>query len=305
MGNTQEGKVVTHKMYAAGHPPLPGIEVETHLRVIPHHWRNLGEKKPEIQRLLRYNPQEKLSTKSVILGGVLVYRDWLNLLAANSPAKVQAGWTDFALYDCYGCHHDLKFDARAISWRQERGYVGTAGRPPLADWPQALVKLAIFHVSGKDPETYQKRVREFSDKAQKVSRTQNPRAFGDSNGAAAGTRDAALDELVTWLNKLAGEVETSRFDKAETRRLLLRLTVIDGSDDPNTKALLDYSTARQIAWAIRSLYADLTAGSKDANIETILNAVDLELPGRRQAETSYDPRLFKEQLGRVAKLLAP
>ena len=27
VGNVEDGKLVTHEMYAAGHPPLPGIEI--------------------------------------------------------------------------------------------------------------------------------------------------------------------------------------------------------------------------------------------------------------------------------------
>jgi hypothetical protein len=306
IGNPLEKKMVTHEMYAAGHPPLPSFEIESQLRKMPAHWKNLSDKPKDFQRFMNFDPNEMYRTKSVVLGGVLAYREWLNFLAANSPAKIQGGWTDFAVYDCYSCHHDLKYDSKSISWRQERGYSGTAGQPPLADWPQALVKLAIFHVSGKDPETYKKRFKEFSDKVQKVSRTQNPKAFRDNSGVmAVSTRDAAMVDLVAWLGRLAAEVETSRFDRTETRRLLRQLTVINEVDDPNTKTLPDYSTARQIAWAIRSLYADLTAGKKDGDIEKIINTVDLELPGRRQAEASYDPRRFKEQVSRVSQLLPP
>ena len=31
LGNAREGRVVTHEMYAAGHPPLPGFEHMGHI----------------------------------------------------------------------------------------------------------------------------------------------------------------------------------------------------------------------------------------------------------------------------------
>src|SRR5690606_29164512 len=35
VGNAEEGRVVTHEMYAAGHPPLPNFELETFLQQMP------------------------------------------------------------------------------------------------------------------------------------------------------------------------------------------------------------------------------------------------------------------------------
>jgi hypothetical protein len=40
IGNADEGKVVTHAMFAAGHPPLPPFEVATFSQNEPQHWRD-------------------------------------------------------------------------------------------------------------------------------------------------------------------------------------------------------------------------------------------------------------------------
>ena len=45
IGNPGEQKVVTHAMYAAGHPPLPGLETATFSDAMPRHWEYLREKK--------------------------------------------------------------------------------------------------------------------------------------------------------------------------------------------------------------------------------------------------------------------
>jgi hypothetical protein len=39
VGKASEGKVVTHEMFAAGHPPLPPFDVATFSRNLPPHWR--------------------------------------------------------------------------------------------------------------------------------------------------------------------------------------------------------------------------------------------------------------------------
>ena len=47
IGSFDEGKVVTHDMYAAGHPPLPCFETATFGDLEPRHWQFLSEKTPE------------------------------------------------------------------------------------------------------------------------------------------------------------------------------------------------------------------------------------------------------------------
>ena len=41
VGNAEQGKVVTHDMYAAGHPPLPSFELRDFCEMMPHHWDDL------------------------------------------------------------------------------------------------------------------------------------------------------------------------------------------------------------------------------------------------------------------------
>jgi hypothetical protein len=42
VGDASQGKVVTHAMFAAGHPPLPPFEVALFSRNLPQHWRDPG-----------------------------------------------------------------------------------------------------------------------------------------------------------------------------------------------------------------------------------------------------------------------
>src|SRR5262249_3593025 len=38
VGNPEQGKMLTHAMYAAGHPALPPFELATYLEAQPRHW---------------------------------------------------------------------------------------------------------------------------------------------------------------------------------------------------------------------------------------------------------------------------
>jgi hypothetical protein len=300
IGNPAEKKIVTHEMYAAGHPPLMSVEIEQQLSRMPSHWRNLSEKKPQIRSLFRFDANEKYRTKSVLLGGVLAYREWLNLLSAKSPSKSQHSWTDFTVYDCYSCHHDLK-DSKAISWRQQRGFAGIAGQPHLAAWPQALVKLAIFHAAGGNPVTYAKKAREFSDTAERVSIAHNGKAFGGQKAAiTASERDQVTNDLLAFLDRLVADIQSDRFDNAATIRLMQMLA--------SEQKTLDYSSARQVAGALASLaqeaeFPNAIRAKIAKTVQELKNLMGLNLENRWQPAAVYDPQKFNNQLSRLAQLL--
>ena len=43
VGNAEAGRVVTHPMYAAGHPPLPSVDIARFVKNIPQHWRDMNQ----------------------------------------------------------------------------------------------------------------------------------------------------------------------------------------------------------------------------------------------------------------------
>ena len=68
VGSRAENKVVTHLMYAAGHPPLPSFEVGAFCDMMPRHWQLLAEKNAEARQLLRAKDGELEQTKLVVVG---------------------------------------------------------------------------------------------------------------------------------------------------------------------------------------------------------------------------------------------
>ena len=147
VGNHDQGKVVTHAMYAAGHPPLPGFETAAFSDAQPPHWQTFDKRTPERQsRFKPHDPRNLEQTQLVAVSGLVVVREWMKLFAAQAavenPDPSGAPWPDLARFDCYACHHELQ--ARdVVSWRQLRRRDGQPGRPAPPDWPLILVQLGI------------------------------------------------------------------------------------------------------------------------------------------------------------------
>lgn len=258
VGNVQEGKVVTHEMYAAGHPPLPGIEIEAFTQQMPAHWRTLNEKGEFKHRndYLEANfpgqgqkPLTDLTrTKSVIIGGTMALRETVNLFASQAVDQDSQAWPELAVFDCTACHHDLS----APSWRQKRGYgKSLPGRPQMFAWPEALVKLGIRQRAGDDDDAFQKDWDAYHGKMEELRRVLDRRPFGDPQAIQA----VAMGEegLVAWLDQLASDVFQSPVGKEDAARTLQTLVSLPPETYP------DFHSARQLVWAIRTVQSEMNA----------------------------------------------
>jgi hypothetical protein len=242
IGNAAEGKVVTHAMYAAGHPPLPGIEIESFAEQMPAHWRTLAEKGPFEHReaYLKVNSPQDVSgktlsrTKGVVIGGLVALRESLELIA--DQARPESGeWPELAAFDCQACHHEL----RSPSWRQERAPLAAPGRPTLPEWPFALVKTGLLQIAEGDDKRHQALQSEFFEHRQALYAAIQKQPFGER----AATR-AAIEKFLNWLRPTLAELEKSQFDVAAARRAELGLLSLDAGEFP------DFYSARQLVWAL-------------------------------------------------------
>lgn len=319
LGSAAEGKVVTHAMYAAGHPPLTGLEIGTFLGKVPAHWTSIGQKSDAIKKLLQYDPNEKGHTKAVVLGGAVALREAVMFFAGRAATGRQENLEpDFADYNCYACHHDLK----KLGWRQRRGYRYAPGYPDLREWPEALVRIGIFQVS-QDGASYQKKKQEFREKLVRLHAAVNSRPFGDPGRIGSpNDRSAASGELIAWLDRLISELASSRYDQTSALRTLQKLSGPVDPDDSPYDAYPDFDSARQIAWAIIKIYGDLDPKpDKDGEINQAFKRLSDALNLEFQAEVSkapgtvdrssqslnaalrYDPQWFKQQLQTLSDLL--
>jgi hypothetical protein len=297
LGNPREGKVVTHEMYAAGHPPLPGFEIETFDAAMPPHAKLFEEKPPESLPKWNYPAGDIYDIRALVTAGLMSFRFQVRLLAeqaaaAESGSKNHFGgsaWPELALFDCRACHHDL----RASLPRRASGEPGRPGRPAFQSWP-----LAIYLVAGGDESPLNALYKAF-----------DRQPFGK----AADVLQAA-SELELTIQAQIDQNEQRAFDRAEGLQLLRRICSVD------EKLYNDYDSARQLSWAFVRIYKDITSGpdgsatippARRVEIDKSLQQLTRELHltieplpataldvAQRRLETAanYDPQSFKAQL---------
>jgi hypothetical protein len=310
IGNHKEKKFITHEMYAAGHPPLPGFEVALFGEEMPRHWILQRKKDPQAQKDLQYNGTDRELTRLLLVGAATSLRESMRLLHSQA-VECQKGKDDtdkasldLSNFDCYACHHDLK----SKSWRQERGFSGKPGRVPMRPWPTALIKLAIHHAAVDDAEA-KKLLDEFAARLKALRDTCDAQPYGDAAKVAPAAK--ALDE---WANTLADRLNKKPCDSATARRIVLQLPALYKAD------LLDYDSARQVAWAFKIMYDELEEKPETRNkIADVLALMEkqlkLKLPSGSttnllddlavgmKVRNEYDPEEFRRSLSRLADLL--
>jgi hypothetical protein len=303
VGNPDEGKVITHEMYAAGHPPLPSFEAATFGDQMPRHWQYLREKPPEVQKILDFNPKNLEESQLVLINAAVAFQHTLKTLAAQAKAAAEAKdpddrVLDFAQFDCYACHHDLK----SPSWRQQRGYPGKPGRPGMPVWSTDLVRLAVPFAT-KDNSASNDHLADMDAKLRTLNNGFSSQPFGD----VARIEEAAR-AVADWTRGVSRGLADKTFDKQQANQLLARLTASYGQN------LVDYDGARELAWAFRVVENE-AQGTPPASIKTSLETLNQDLrlqlpsgteqsivkklPGLLETRNNYDPTKFKEVMRKL------
>jgi len=319
IGNPEELKVVTHAMYAAGHPPLPSFETATFSDAQPRHWQYLRQKSDTIQKVLGFDPGKREQTELVVASGIVALREAMRLYAAEAREETlvkepETHWPDFARFDCYACHHDLTVP----SWRQMRGFAGRApGRPSTPAWPDVLVQLAI---TVSDPKGTKGRLSEYQHALEVFQGATTVRPFGDRQRSVA-----AATALADWAKAvsqdLSGMFEDPKqvvVDGPTALRLLHQLAEV-ALNGP-----VDYDSARQIAWAFKIIYEETRAIDpqmlKDPKLESLVATLLTEsnlplptstprtfivdsLPARWSAVFDFDPEAFHTHFAELKRRL--
>lgn len=319
IGNPEEQKVVTHAMYAAGHPPLPGLETATFSDAQPRHWQYLREKEDIAKKDLGFNPLRREQTELVAVSGIVALRETMRLFAAQARQEglvkePETHWPDFARFDCYACHHDLQVP----SWRQARGYAGRSpGRPSTPTWSAVLIQLGV---TVADPSGEKGRAVDFDQKVKAFQQAMDGRPFGDRDRSIATAQALAdwADEVSRDLREKIEDPKNLAVDGPLALRLLTELCRMAEARP------LDYDSARQIALAFRTIYQESKAIDSstltDPAIEQILKALDEQahlslptagmqapieksFPARLRAVFNFDPAAFQAQFAELARHL--
>jgi hypothetical protein len=312
VGDVKEGKILTHDMYAAGHPPLPSIEVATFSAQEPRHWQYLREKDPVIQQRLAFHKDRLEQTEVVAVSGIETLKNQLTLLSTSPSGDMTAGFPDFARYDCAACHHELV--RSDISWRKPRGLPRAC--PPTPTWPLALLRVGLEAADSQKADAWYSELRskllEFD-----VAMTERP--FGNLEKAKP-----IAEAIISWLNGPLGALDAKAKAKPGTNEpvvdrttaisMLRRLGDLAATTSP------DHESARQMVWAYRTIYQELMPEEKDRDKEvmSVLDRLDqrlgadLRAPGasgrkpitdslaeRLEAASKYKPADFRQDFAQL------
>ncbi len=211
IGNQAEGKFVTHEMYAAGHPPLPSLEVASFSNEMPRHWQYPREKPDVVLKIQHLSKAEFEQTKLVLVSAAVSLAESMKLLADQSQKAIADNETlDLSNFDCNACHHDLK----APSWRQKGGYPGKPGRVPMKMWPTELIQLSILDM-GNDSEAASRKLQaEFESTVAALNQAFSARQYGNTKQI-----EQVAGKLAGWSNGLATKLNEKACTKKDADRL--------------------------------------------------------------------------------------
>lgn len=309
IGNAEQGKVVTHEMYAAGHPPLPSIELNAFIGQMPAHWNSISHKKDFTHRdryleLNRY-VQDIGKLDQLVLNALIAYRSSLQLIVSISGKGEAYAWPELGVYDCYGCHHELK----SPSWRGQTLTGLAPGRPQFHLWPTTLI--ALDDASNENLRSAGNQLRDNLNKHP----FGNASSISDDIGPLIATLTAAIDKkLSARAMALANKVDpmpSTNIDAKLTITALCSLT----TTQPDS-----FESARQIAWAIQSVYRESQLAENTAissALEQLSTQLMLEFPAgpalptstnqqsSQNAVSQYEPAKFKKLIADINAALNP
>lgn len=271
LGNAGEGKIVTHEMYAAGHPPLPGFELQTFAQQMPKHWRDFDKKSDAVRdEFLRRNADDvygresfKLDnlheTQAALVAALVSYSENLKLAGALADTNlktpvIKPDWPELSQFECFACHHDLKDK----SWRQRRIVRGTPGRPQLRSWPTVLAKLAIKTL-GQEPQ-------ELDRQTLSVEKLLSDQPFGQQDRWGD-----AIKPATEWLDQQAVALERQPISREAGVKLLRNIVAMAENE------YWDYDSARQIVWLTQVLRRELASDRSPPTIREMVAGIDAEL----------------------------
>lgn len=256
----KNNRLLTHEMYAAGHPPLPGFDTCQFSNGMPRHWELIREKPPSLLKekppLNPYpNPKNLEQTTLVVIGGVAGFKQAMDVLAAQAAdAANKKQVIDLAQFDCAACHHDLVRD----SWRQARGYKGVPGRPQFRPFSATLIPLGIHQAAGSRKPIEDKLTAEWNEKLKELRKALDEQPFGEPAKVAQAARNLSewSKGLIEMLNAPLSpnpDDKSASFPFAKDRALKLLTYLAEHASQESP----DYDQARQIAWAWSVIYKEV------------------------------------------------
>ncbi len=280
VGNAEQQKVITHEMYAAGHPPLPSFEQSQFIQQMPRHWRRLDEKNERVRNqylkqleqlhpgdksIPVYDPEEVAVTKATMIAALVALEDSMQLTAdLIEGSSTDTQWPEFANYACFACHHELQRDG----WRKQHRITSTPGRPTLHEWPLTLSRVVAASLNNGDSS-------DLFIELNAVINALNARPYGDLQG---------LKKATTSLAKVAElhsrKLSSTPIHREQALQFLNQIAQAASTD------LVDYDSARQFFWAYERTDAQLFSSNREGDnplFEDVASVVMLRLNKNRES----------------------
>jgi hypothetical protein len=245
IGSSERNRIITHEMYAAGHPMLSGFEMEAFADKMPRHWRYSHEKPGG-------KPFNFERTRAVLVGSVVALHT-----AVQLTDNGRATWPELARLECYSCHHEL----RSPSWRQEDYASRPAGRPRLELGCLPLVSVAAQQAASEEG------ARDVDRLVEEARGAFARNMFGDVERITQ--LRSAIDE---WSGQIEPKLTAMPLDQNKVRQILDELlqTASTGNHD--------FDTARQLTGAMYVIAEELSRSGAQvkglANLLTRLKALE-------------------------------
>ena len=267
LGDIGSDRIITHQMYAAGHPPLTSFEIESFSNAMGSHWKRVWDKSEKIQRQAEaadYRTEGACQSQRALIGSLVALQqsalfvgDYATAAKINPKENV---WPELALYDCQACHHELQIP----SWRQKIGSGDLRpGRPSMVHWPRMLSGVALRQ-SGATTDV--------DSLLSPFATGLNLRPFGSPDSVAPTLEElilsiaTATDALKKW-----NRDETLSVRESALIALLCEAGMRTG----------DFESARQIGWvmvlALKST-REWTENVRKAKILELTKLLSLEFP---------------------------
>ena len=266
VGDAATGKEANHDLYAAGHPRL-NFEFAAYHAQYPKHW-NIEEDKA------RY---PDFDARAWALGQSICARTSLAMLKkhADSAAKKTAPWPEFAEYDCFACHKNLKPD----SPRQKAGYGDRL--PGSLPWGKWTWSEALPFAKESNANIDEKQWLELRDEMERAS----PRPAEVSRLSSS---------LLTSVNDWSEQLKKGGLDPVRLRQLAVRrLQEVESRVDS-----LTWDEATQLYLLLQAASSGRpTPALRDFRQELIKA---FELPGEKgqtvESPANFDPAKLRESL---------
>jgi hypothetical protein len=272
LGN--QDKYVGHRMLGAGHPRLR-FELDSYQETQPPHFSVDDD----------YRERGKQITEPVRLwaiGQAVLVRELARWIA--DPKRNKDGiWPEFAVLDCYTCHHSME-EKRRPSGRM-RGLQTDPGTPRLNDSAFLMLRHIMVPI----------------DTEASARLTRDARELHAAISKSVGDREVLAARMANYVDQLIPQIANWRISAEGVRQIAVSL-IDEGIDNQYN----DYPSAEQAAGAIQSLAATLNRLQPYAQdrLDLVNQAIENVLQVTRDGDRfqTRSPQ-FTETLRRLRELL--